>query len=519
MERTEQRLRKLEKAIETVEVGVTITDAAGKIIYTNPADAQLHGYTVAELLGCHANIFAMPEDRFRHLDRQSEIEQNWKRERINMRKDGKVFLAELISNVIFDDNGQIIGSVTVCRDISERKQAEEILRASENRFRTIFERMPIGLCITDADGVYEAVNPAYCRLFQAEQHDLIGRPFTAVAPAGQHAIYEALYNDLRSEHKLSKSEWTLDRKDGHIVTALVGAISITGLDGQPKWVTYWIDISERKEMEEVNRLKTEQLEETNQRLIETQKQLVEAEKFALLGNLVAGVAHEISTPVGIGITASSDLINKTRQFAEAYNKDTVSSDTLESFLQEVYRNSKLVFNNLERAGELVQSFKQVSVDKSSDQKRNFGLKAYLEDVINTLRPRLREKNVTVRIDCPDDLQLDHFPGVFAQIITNFVINSLVHGYKDRTNGAIQIRVESIGERLYLRYEDDGCGIPKEIMPRIYEPFFTSNRKSGTGLGLNIVYNLVTQKLKGTIACYSELNQGAVFEIHAPLYVE
>ncbi|MBT3206862.1 MAG: tetratricopeptide repeat-containing sensor histidine kinase [Bacteroidetes bacterium] len=276
-----------------------------------------------------------------------------------------------------------------------------------------------------------------------------------------------------------------------------------------------IAVKQKNEIE----IQKNKVSETLIELKETQEQLVESEKMASLGNLVAGVAHEINTPVGIGISASSSLINKTKDFADLYKSKKMKKTDLESYLNSAYKAGKLLLTNLERTGNLVQSFKQVSVDQSTEDIREFNLKSYLNDVIMSLEPKLKEKPIDVKITCPDDIQLKSFPGVFAQIITNFVINSIVHGFREKETGKININAEKNNGELTIQYIDNGKGIPEDVLAKVFDPFFTTNKQLGTGLGMHIVYNLLTQKLKGSIVVESEVEKGVNFTIHTPLEIK
>ncbi|MBI4649011.1 MAG: tetratricopeptide repeat-containing sensor histidine kinase [Bacteroidia bacterium] len=277
----------------------------------------------------------------------------------------------------------------------------------------------------------------------------------------------------------------------------------------------------------------EQLAETLNTLRQTQTQLVESEKMASLGSLVAGVAHEINTPVGIGITASSSLVEDTKQFAELYKNQKMRRKDLEEYLENTYKTGKLIFNNMNRTGELVQSFKQVSIDQTTEKQRKFNLKSYLQDIIQSIKPEFKGKAIKVDIDCDENIEINSYPGVFAQIITNLALNSIRHGFRERDEGEIRITahppapsqregeqpnslpfVEDLGGGLILQYSDNGCGISDENLPKIFDPFFTTNKQIGTGLGLHIVYNLVTQKLKGTVNC--ESREGVLFSVEIPI---
>jgi predicted ATPase/signal transduction histidine kinase/tRNA A-37 threonylcarbamoyl transferase component Bud32 len=248
----------------------------------------------------------------------------------------------------------------------------------------------------------------------------------------------------------------------------------------------------------------------------TQKKLVESEKMASLGGLVAGVAHEINTPVGIGITAASLLAEKTTEFFETYKSGQMKRSQLEKFLDTAMQSSSMVLSNLSRAADLISSFKQVAVDQSSEEQRTFNLKQYLSENLIPLRPKLRTTHHQVEIKGNEAIALNTYPGALSQIITNLVMNSLTHAYSPEDAGHLVFDFKQEGEQIILEYSDDGKGIPKENLSKIFDPFFTTKRgQGGSGLGLHIVYNLVTQKLNGTIECESQVGVGTRFIIKLP----
>lgn len=270
-----------------------------------------------------------------------------------------------------------------------------------------------------------------------------------------------------------------------------------------------------QQKEELLRQK-EELQSTLESLQKTQEQLIESEKMAAVGGLVSGVAHEINTPIGIGITAISNLLYDVVKMAGLFEEDRISRKDFKDFLESTSDTAKLVQKNLERTAALVQSFKQVSADQATEQQRVFALKEYLNDILLSLRPNFREKNITFRIACDEKLQLNSYPGVYAQIFTNLLQNSLQHGFPDRDTGTIGIEANTDKELLTILYTDDGAGISKKDLPHIFEPFYTSDQHRRTGLGLNIVYNLVRQKLRGTITCESKPGEGVLFKIEVPV---
>lgn len=261
----------------------------------------------------------------------------------------------------------------------------------------------------------------------------------------------------------------------------------------------------------------EHLRRTLDDLRSAQKQLVESEKMAALGGLVAGVAHEINTPLGIGVTAASHLESESRRVGEQARQNTLKRTDLEQFLAVADESSQLILRNLRRADHLIKSFKQVAVDQSSEQRRMINLREYLDEILTSLQPRLKKTPYKVAIDCPGDLVVDTFPGALYQVFVNLVMNSIIHGFEGRDHGLIDIQARVERERLCMVYRDDGRGMSADIVARIFEPFFTTKRgQGGSGLGMHIVYNLVVQLLGGNVRCQSEPGQGVQFFIELPI---
>ncbi|WP_346353753.1 sensor histidine kinase [Azotosporobacter soli] len=265
------------------------------------------------------------------------------------------------------------------------------------------------------------------------------------------------------------------------------------------------------------RAMNDELIQTVSLLQKTQRQLVESEKMASLGNLVAGVAHEINTPVGVGITAASHLVDIVNDFRARIAAGNLTHTELRHFVDANDETGQMILTNLERAASLIRSFKQVSVDQGSEQQRVFDLKHYLEDIIQSLHAPLKKTKHTVRIDCPDHLLIDGFPGSIAQIVTNLLMNSLVHAYEPDAAGQIRLTLQRQDAMLLFSYCDDGRGMSPDVLEKIFDPFFTTRRGAGsTGLGLHILYNIVTQKLHGSVECESKPNEGTCFLIRFPI---
>lgn len=261
--------------------------------------------------------------------------------------------------------------------------------------------------------------------------------------------------------------------------------------------------------------RTHQLQDANaelrtllERLTQAQHQLVESEKLASLGSLVAGVAHEINTPLGIGVTAASYLHDEATRLAGALAAGTASQEALSAACARISEGADLILRNLRRADQLVKSFKQVAVDQTGGDVREIDLGNCIADVVATLQPSLRRGHHTVSIECPDALTLRSSPGALGQIITNLAINSVTHGFAPDRPGHITITARRAGNGVVLDYRDDGVGMTPEVRARTFEPFFTTRRgQGGTGLGMHIVYTLVTRVLHGTVELESAPGAG------------
>jgi signal transduction histidine kinase len=271
-------------------------------------------------------------------------------------------------------------------------------------------------------------------------------------------------------------------------------------------------IEQKEELEK----QKEHLEQTLQILQSTQKKLVESEKMAALGSLVAGVAHEINTPVGIGIAASSSMVTKTEHLETSFNSKKMTMSELQNYLETTKQACELIYSNLNRTAELVKSFKQVSVDNMTEQKRVFNLLEYLNDIVRSLGPKIKVRPVKVILDCPDNIVLNSYPGSYYQIITNFINNSLMHAFEENQEGEMIVKAFVLNENLTIIYTDNGKGIPKENISKVFDPFFTTNMQFGTGLGMNITFNIITQHLGGEISLESSVGEGVKFTVIIPM---
>tara|TARA_R110000744_G_scaffold46512_1_gene102772 strand:+ start:6183 stop:7826 length:1644 start_codon:yes stop_codon:yes gene_type:complete len=278
-------------------------------------------------------------------------------------------------------------------------------------------------------------------------------------------------------------------------------------------------------LEEKVTQRTLALKEANNELIQTleklhqfQRQMVQNEKMASLGDMVAGVAHEVNTPIGLGVTASTMMLDRLASMQKDFENKTLKASSLSKFISEGQENLNIIYRNLNRAAELISSFKQVAVDQSSEVDRVFSFSKLMDEILLSMRPKLKSMTHIINVECPENLYIESKAGPINQIMINLIMNSIIHGFENKDQGAINIKISLIADKkISVVFSDDGAGIPEYLRKRIFDPFVTTKRgQGGSGLGMHLVYNLVTQALNGSIALTSEEGQGVEFTILFPV---
>lgn len=265
--------------------------------------------------------------------------------------------------------------------------------------------------------------------------------------------------------------------------------------------------------------KNAQLANTIKRLNQSKKALVEKEKMASLGQMVAGIAHEVNTPIGLGVTASTLLRQRIEEIRELFDAKKLNSAQFDKFLEESLQNADIIFRNLERAATLVNGFKQVAVDQSSEKDRYFNLAKTLEETAISLSPKLQDVKHKLVINCDKELEIYSKPGALTQIVMNLVLNSLNHAFAKIDKGLMTVDVSIENNNCILVYRDNGCGVPEQIKKTIFDPFVTTRRgKGSTGLGMHLVFNMVTQALGGSIELNSQVGEGMEITVKFPVDV-
>lgn len=453
---------------------------------------------------------------------------------------------------IFSEFEKVIGVLGAALDITDRKRFDFELKKSQEFQQALIDSIPGLLYLYDAKGELT---------FWNKQHETITGYSTEELnhfklmdwypddPKSQEAVIKGLENVQRDG--FGESEADLHIKDGSTLPFYFTACPLT-IDHEDYFVGVGIDISNRKKMEQelldlnqtlekqvesrtrqlllanqdlskVNEdltalnkemsVMNEELFRQNEKIKKMQHYLIESEKMAALGQLVAGVAHEINTPIGVGITASTHLSDIVTELMNNLEEGGQSLE-ISPYLEDIQDAAQMIDKNLNRAGKLIQSFKKLSVDQSNEPKRTFDVGEYLNEILISLSPSLKKSKIRIEVQCDETLTINSYPGSFAQIITNLVMNSLTHAFDEDTLGTIRIKLESSEDAILLTYADDGKGMPPEILPKIYDPFFTTKRgRGGTGLGLSVLYSIITQHFNGTIKCSSKPGEGTTFIIH------
>jgi len=412
------------------------------------------------------------------------------------------------------------GFVTTYTDITQRKLAEHELATSRELFEQAIRAAREGISQWDlrTGGVW--FSPQWWGLLGYGEAEIDNR---------RQRWEELIHPDDRAEALRMVDEVTdglvaesrlLQRyrhRHGHTVYLETRSIGVPGPDGRAvRIVGSHTDVTENVHAAEAVRSARDEAERALQDLKEAQVQLIQSEKMAALGSLVAGVTHEINTPVGIALTGASLLAEKARKLRGLFEAGTMRRGDFADFMDTADEATHLMLLNIERAARLIQSFKRIAVDQASEERRVFELNDYIHEVLRSLGVRIRRSGHAVSVVCPETLTLDSYPGAFSQILTNLVMNSLIHGYDVGRQGALRIAVAEEADEVVLAYADDGKGIAPEVQGRVFEPFFTTCRDiGGSGLGLNIVYTLVTRTLRGHVRLDSVPGAGATFTLRFP----
>ncbi|OYT93707.1 MAG: hypothetical protein CFE43_03040 [Burkholderiales bacterium PBB3] len=509
------------------------------IVEANQGFEVLSGYRARDVIGkpiSNFDIWVDPRQR-------ADIVERLKRDGIvrhvhtkARRRDGTVRDFDVNVTLISVDGALNSHSVWLCRDITESRLAAESLQESESRFAMLFALSPIPMCYANGEDQFATTlwNDAWFANFgfdpAAAQSKSGGELNVWVYPEDRQKIIGMAASGLTESHM----ETLMRRADGSLRQVSVSTRLFA--DGKyPLLVSTYVDVTEREEsrqkIETLNAelesrvlARTAELRAINEELSQTLKtlqrakdQLVQSEKLAALGSLVAGVAHELNTPIGNGLTVASSLEHRVEAFSGLLDVGMRRSD-LQSFVDETRLAAEIITRNLSRAGQLVSSFKQVAVDQTSSHRRHFALASLIAENLLTLNAVTRKYACQIEVKVAAQIMMESYPGPLGQVLTNLINNALLHGFQPNDPGSIVIGAELVGDSwVALSVRDTGKGIDTDNLHRIFEPFFTTHLgQGGSGLGLHIVHNIVGGVLGGEIKVSSELGQGAEFSVLLPL---
>ncbi|MBB5048714.1 PAS domain S-box-containing protein [Rhodopseudomonas rhenobacensis] len=522
----EQRLAEesYRKLFEGSIDGIYVTTPEGALVNANPALARMMGYeTPAELIariGDIANtIYVNPATRaqYRHImDRDGFVREFEYQAR---RRDGEILWLSDSASTVRDADGKILRYEGAVRDITDQKRAEHAVAEGRRLLQQVIDTVPAVINVKDTQLRYVLMNRYMSGVFGIDPKDAIGR-----TTADLMARYGERKTDANDKRVLATGDGLGFYEEEYVDCSgvmrqwLVNKLPLLDSRGEvERIVTVALDIGDRKRGELEMRKAKDAAEAALKNLKETQNSLIEAEKLAALGRLVAGVAHEVNNPVGISLTVASSLERKTAQFTAEVERGNLRRSSLTDFLETSRDAATQLVANLNRAAELVQSFKQVAADRNYSDKRVFDLADLTEQVVMSLKPGLRKQNLALSVDCKPNLTMNSFPGPYGQVLTNLFFNSISHAFPNGDGGKVEIKVQESGDdHVEILFADDGCGMTHEVRRRAFDPFFTTRRdQGGTGLGLHIVYSIVTNRLGGRISLNSEPGAGTKVRIVLP----
>ena len=522
----EQRLAEesYRKLFEGSVDGIYVTTPGGALLNANPALARIMGYDAPQDLinsigDVAAMIYVHPADRAEYkslMQRHGTVREFEYQVRA---RDGTILWLSDSATAVRNEAGEVIRYEGTVRDITDQKRAEDAIAEGRRRLQQVIDTVPAVINVKDKQLRYVLMNRYMAGIFGIEPAEAIGR--TTSDLMSRYGAQKTDQNDkrvLEARKELGFYEEEYMDSSGHLRQWMVNKLPLLDADGEiENIVTVALDIGERKRGEQEMRKAKDAAEAALRNLRETQNSLIEAEKLAALGRLVAGVAHEVNNPVGISLTVASSLERKTAMFAAEVSRGELKRSSLNEFLETSRDASSQLVANLNRAAELIQSFKQVAADRNYSDQRTFDLGDLTEQVVMSLRPGLRKHNLTLNVDCQPNLIMNSYPGPYGQVLTNLFLNSVAHAFPDGKRGEVDIQVRESGkDNVEIIFSDNGCGMSLDVRRRAFDPFFTTRRdQGGTGLGLHIVYSIVTNRLGGRLDLDSEPGGGTRIQIILP----
>ena len=415
-------------------------------------------------------------------------------------------------------------------ELAERLKTEDALVFSQAKFSSIFDASPVAMSVSRMGGSYNIMdlNNAWVRVFGRDRAATLGHNGEKIGMWKDLKIRQKILDTLQREGEITaQAAWMVRGDNGAEILCEISG-KVISLGEEPLLILAYDDITHKHQYEtkilDLNAQleqrvdeRTQSLTDALQKLTFAQTQLVRSEKLSALGALVAGVAHELNTPIGNSLTVASTLQDNAKAFAEDMAKG-LSRSRLDKFVNSSCLGADILVSSLHQAAELVSSFKQIAVDQSSMNRRLFRLSETISEIMLTMGPSIRKTSHTVIPTISTDILMESYPGPLVQILSNLINNTFLHAFEGMENGNVFITADLHGsEHIQMTVRDNGAGISENNLVRVFDPFFTTKLgKGGSGLGLNIVYNIVQDVLGGTIEVSSQLGEGTCFTLILPL---
>ena len=518
---------------------------SGDIVDTNPRFREMFGYTQEDTRDLLLSDLSANDPTYDAAALQRWVERvneegaqffQWR----SRRKDGTVFWSEISMTRVEMAHGQ--RTVSTIRDISDRKQAETMALEFEHNLQQVYQNLPVAVFAINAKHQVTFWNPHMTRLTGVHAKEVVGTTHTwrGIYPTARPCLADVLVEGTKTEDL--ERFYTGKLYESSIVPgATEGEDYFAHLDGfAGMWLRYCaaplrdaqgnitgaietlIDVTQLKRtqttLQELNRDLEARVEARNVELKHAMGHLMQSEKLAALGSLVAGIAHELNTPIGNVMTVASTMREEVTDFSQRLVSGTARRSDVEKSAARLQEAAVLIERNAVKAAKLINDFKEVAVDQSSTRRRSFVLKAVVGDVLTTTSPAFKVTRHQIVLDIAPELKLDSYPGPLEQVLINFLTNSLHHGFEDLVEGRITIHAYQDGDHVVLDYADNGCGVAAANLQHIFEPFYTTKLgRGGSGLGLYIVYNLIANVLCGSITPHSTPGAGMRFVLRLPMY--
>jgi len=521
----EEATLKLEEAYETGRLGYWEYGIhTGKLLWT-PGAFAIYGQDPETFEPTFDNLLAIlhPDDRLHYGNMLESVIGNPKRVYVEYRAIGADRRVRYVSSSCaprYDEQGRLSHVFGVMLDTTDRAEAAAQLEAAKERLEEAHRTGHLGyweygihsgaLALNrEALEIYgqnpETFDPTFDSLLEIlhpEDRMRFGNMLEAVVGNSRRVYFEYRVLDPLGEVRYVSSSCAPRFDAEGRLTHVFGVM---------------LDITERAQAAAALKAAKDEAERALAELRAAQDSLVQSEKMASLGQLVAGVAHEINGPVGVALTTASHLSSRTDDLNRGFKAGTITKSALAAYLEVACEACHLLVTNTERIAALVQTFKQVAADQTGDERRVFYLRDYIEDVLLSLHTQIGPSGHRVAMACPEALQMESYPGAFARVLTHLVRNALQHAFRPQQNGHIAITVQHLPDDwIELRHTDDGRGIAEADQPKVFDPFFTTARhEGGVGLGLHIAFNLTTRTLGGQLSVESRPGFGTTFVLRLP----